>query len=91
MASITAAEVVFAKSSLESFAQYEDAIYGMATTVANVGGTISQAMDAIKATTAGGLLSETDAARAINNLTSYGYSVQEATRLIQLIPLPRLP
>lgn len=83
MASITAAEVVFAKKSLESFAEYEDAIYGMVATVSNVGGTISEAMEGIRATTANGLLSETDAARAINNLTAYGYSVQEATRLVQ--------
>ena len=83
LASITAAETVFVKDSLASFAEYEDAVYGMATTVGNVGGTIEQAMTGIKEATASGLISETDAARAINNLTSYGYSVQEATRLIQ--------
>lgn len=83
LASITALEAVFVKDSLASFAQYEDAVYGMATTVGNVGGTISQAMESIRETTANGLLSETDAARAINNLTSYGYSVQEVTQLIQ--------
>lgn len=83
LASITALEVAFAKSSLDAFSQYEDAMYGMAVTVSNVGGTIGEAMAAIQESTANGLLSETDAARAINNLTSYGYSVQEATRLIQ--------
>lgn len=83
LASITALEVAFAKDSLSAFASYEDAMYGMATTVANVGGTISDAMAGIREATANGLLSETDAARAINNLTSYGYSVGEATRLIQ--------
>ena len=83
LASITALEVAFAKSSLNAFSQYEDAMYGMAATVASVGGTIGEAMTAIRESTANGLLSETDAARAINNLTNYGYSVQEATRLIQ--------
>ena len=83
LASITAVEAVFVKDSLASFAQYEDAVYGMATTVGNVGGTIEQAMEGIREATASGLISETDAARAINNLTTYGYSVQEATRLIQ--------
>ena len=83
LASITALEVAFAKSSLDAFAQYEDAMYGMATTVGNVGGTIDEAMESIRETTASGLLSETDAARAINNLTSYGFSVQQATDLIR--------
>lgn len=83
LASITALEVAFAKSSLDAFSSYEDAMYGMATTVSNVGGTIEQAMAGIQQATSNGLLSQTDAARAINNLTSYGYSVQEATRLIQ--------
>ena len=83
LASITALEVAFAKSSLDAFASYEDAMYGMATTVTNVGGTIDQAMQSIKESTANGLLSQTDAARAINNLTAYGYSVQEATTLLQ--------
>ena len=83
LASITALEMVFAKDSLNAFAQYEDAMYGMATTVGNVGGTIQQAMSSIKEVTSNGLLSQTDASRAINNLTSYGYSVQEATTLIK--------
>jgi hypothetical protein len=85
MASITALEVVFAKDSLSAFATYEDAIYGMATTVGNVGGTIEQAMEGIRQTTANGLLSEADSAKAINNLTSFGYSVQEATTLIEAL------
>ena len=83
LVSISALEGVWVKQSLDSFSQYEDAVYGMATTVSNVGGTIEQAMEGIQASTANGLLSQTDAARAINNLTSYGYSVQEATRLVQ--------
>lgn len=83
LASITAVEAVFVKESLGEFAKYEDAVYGMATTVGNVGGTITEALEGIRASTANGLLSETDLARGMNNLTSYGYSVQEATRLLQ--------
>ena len=81
LASVTALEVAFAKSSLDAFASYEDAMFGMANTVTSVGGTISQAMQGIEQATSNGLLSQTDAARAINNLTSYGYSVQQATEL----------
>lgn len=83
LATVTALEVALAKDSLAAFSSYEDAMFGMATTVGNVGGTIEQAMAGIKEVTANGLLSQTDAARAINNLTAYGYSVSEATRLVQ--------
>lgn len=83
LATVTALEVALAKDSLAAFSSYEDAMYGMATTVGNVGGTIESAMGAIRESTANGLLSQTDAARAINNLTSYGYSVSEASRLVQ--------
>lgn len=85
MATLSALETKFAKDSLETFATYEDAIYGMATTVANVGGTIEQAFGAIEETTANGLLSETESARAINNLTAYGFSVAEATELVKAL------
>ena len=86
-ASVTALETVWVKQSLEDFASYEDAVYGMATTVGNVGGTIEQAMQSIQEVTANGLLSETDASKAINNLTSYGYTVAEATELIKALTL----
>lgn len=85
LVSITALETVFVKDSLSAFASYEDAMYGMATTVGNVGGTIEQAMEGIRQTTSSGMLSETDASKAINNLTSFGYSVAEATELIQAL------
>lgn len=83
LATVTALEVALAKDSLAAFSSYEDAMFGMATTVGNVGGTIESAMGAIRDSTANGLLSQTDAARAINNLTAYGYSVSEASRLVQ--------
>ena len=85
LASMTALETVFVKDSLSAFATYEDAVYGMATTVGNVGGTIEQAMEGIKASTENGLLSQAEASKAINNLTSFGYSVQEATELIKAL------
>lgn len=83
LASLTAVEAVFVKQSLSTFAEYEDAVYGMATTVGAVGGTITEALEGIRASTANGLVSETDLARGMNNLTAYGYSVEEATRLLQ--------
>lgn len=83
LASITALETKFAKDSLSAFASYEDAVYGMAAAVGNVEGTISDAMTAIGDVTANGLLSETEAATAIRNLTAYGYSVNEARQMIE--------
>lgn len=82
-AAIATIETTMAVSSLNTFKDYENAVYGMATAVSNVGGTIEQAMGAIRESTASGLLSETDAAEAIRNLTQYGYSVREATELIK--------
>lgn len=87
LASITALEVKLAKDSVEAFASYEDSVYGMAATVTNVGDSIGQAMGGIKTATQNGLLSETDAARAINNLTAYGYSVKEATELVKALTI----
>lgn len=83
LATITALETKFAKDSLDAFAKYEDAIYGMAVNVGNTGGTIEQAMEAIRTSTASGLVSETDASKAISLLTTYGYSVEEASRLVE--------
>lgn len=83
MASITALEAVFVKEALSTFAKYEDAVYGMAASVRNVEGTITDAMNSIRSVTANGLLSETDAATAIRNLTAYGYSVEEARQMIE--------
>lgn len=87
MASITALEAVFVKESLSTFAKYEDAVYGMAASVRNVEGTITDAMNSIRSVTANGLLSETDAATAIRNLTAYGYSVDEARRMIEAMTI----
>lgn len=83
MASITALEAVFVKESMSAFANYEDAVYGMAAAVGSVKGTISDAMGAIGEVTANGLLSDAEAATAIRNLTAYGYSVNEAKQMIE--------
>ena len=87
LATITALETKMAKDSLDSFASYEDAVYGMAATVSNVGGTIKEAFTGMQEITANGLLSDTDAAKAINNLTAFGYSVQEATELVKAMTI----
>lgn len=83
LASITALEAAFLKESLSAFSKYEDAVYGMAASVGTVEGTITDAMNSIRTVTANGLLSETDAATAMRNLTAYGYSVQQATQMIE--------
>lgn len=87
VATISALDAKMVSDSLSAFAKYEDSMYGMAATVGRVGGTIEEAMEGIRQTTANGLLSETDSARAMNNLTAYGYTVQEATQLIQALTI----
>lgn len=80
---LSALEAAFVGSSMKAFAQYEDAMYGMASTVGRAGDTIETAMAGIKQATANGLLSQTDVATAMRNLTAYGYSVKEATNMIE--------
>lgn len=82
-AAITAAEVSWVSDSLAEYAKYEDALYGLTTTVDLVKGTITDALTGVKDITADGLLSEEDAIFAMRNLTAYGYSVQEATEMIK--------
>lgn len=82
-AAITAAEVSWVTDSMTEYAKYEDALYGLQTTVDTVKGTISDAMTGVREITADGLLSEEDAMIAMRNLTAYGYTVQEATEMIK--------
>lgn len=82
-AAITAAEVSWVTDSMSEYAKYEDALYGLMTTVDTVKGTVSDALTSIKELTADGLLSEEDAMIAMRNLTAYGYTVQEATNMIK--------
>lgn len=86
-AAITTAEVAWVSDSLSAYAETEDALYGLMTTVDLVKGTITDAMMNIKDITADGLLSEQDAMVAMRNLTAYGYSVQEASEMIKAMTL----
>ena len=83
LVAVSAAEGAWIKSSLDTYQQYEDALYGMKAAVATVSGSVSEAMAGVREITKSGLISETDAMTAIRNLTSYGYSVQEATEMIK--------
>lgn len=86
-AAITAAEISWVSDSLTEYAKYEDALYGLMTTVDTVKGTITDAMTEVRDITADGLLSEEDAMVAMRNLTAYGYSVQEASEMIKAMTL----
>ena len=86
-ATIGASEVAFVQSSLDEYAKYEDALYGLMTTVDTVKGTIADAMTGIREITSNGLLSEEDTMVAMRNLTAYGYSVQEATEMIKAMTI----
>ena len=86
-AAITAAEISWVSDSMDVYAKYEDALYGLTTTVDTVKGTMTDALTSIKEITADGLLSEQDAMTAMRNLTAYGYSVQEATEMIKAMTI----
>lgn len=86
-AAITAAEISWVSDSMSEYAKYEDALYGLMTTVDTVKGTITDAMAEVRDITADGLLSEEDAMVAMRNLTAYGYSVQEASEMIKAMTL----
>lgn len=86
-AAITAAEISWVSDSMSEYAKYEDALYGLMTTVDTVKGTITDAMTEVRDITADGLLSEEDAMVAMRNLTAYGYSVQEASEMIKAMTL----
>ena len=78
-----AALVAFKASALDSFKNYETAMFGLANSVKNVEGTIADAMDSIGNSTSGGLLSMQDTAIAMRNLTEYGYSVDQAAQMLR--------
>lgn len=70
---------------VEAYNQYESAMNGVAAVARGTGQDIAASITAVKDISAGGLISQSDAAAAIKNLEAYGYSVEEATQLISVM------
>ncbi|MDE6182202.1 MAG: hypothetical protein K2F59_03240, partial [Eubacteriales bacterium] len=82
------ATVVFAgivssvNKGIEAYTQYTNAISGLRSQMEYVGEDMGRATEMIKELTADGLISESDVAMSIKNLTLYGYSLEEANQII---------
>lgn len=69
----------------ESYNSYQAAMNGVKAVAQATGNDVAASMEAIRQTTANGLISQEDAAAAIKNLQVYGYSVDQATQLINIM------
>lgn len=70
---------------VDAYNRYEAAMSGVAAVAKGTGQDVAGSMAAVKELSEGGLLSQADAAASIKNLEAYGYSLEEATRLIQVM------
>lgn len=70
---------------VDSYNQYEAAMNGVRAVASATGNDVTASLGAVKEVTAGGLISQSDAAASIKNLQLYGYSVEEATELIKVM------
>ncbi len=77
---ITVAAAV--KKGVDSFNKAEMALKGLASQMEYVGESTSKALEIVSEKTADNLLSKTDASEAIKNLTIYGFSLEQTSRLL---------
>lgn len=69
----------------DSYNEYQAAMNGVKAVASATGNDVSASLQAVKDVTAGGLISQADAAASIKNLQLYGYSVEEATEMINIM------
>lgn len=69
----------------EAYNQYQAAMNGVKAVARATGNDVAESMQSIRDVTAGGLITQEDAAAAMKNLQRYGYSVQEATQMIKVM------
>lgn len=74
--------IVSVNKGIDAYNQYTNAMSGLKSQMEYVGEDIGKATEMVKELTKDGLMSETDVAMAIKNLTSYGYSLQQANDMI---------
>jgi len=70
--------------SVGAFNQYQAAMNGVSAVAQATGNSVTSSIDAVKEASAGGLITQADAAASIKNLELYGYSVEQATELIKI-------
>ena len=74
--------VVSVNKGIEAYNQYTNAMSGLKSQMEYVGEDMGKATEMVKELTKDGLMSETDVAMAIKNLTLYGYSLEQANDMI---------
>lgn len=72
-------------SAVEAYNQFEASMNGVKAVASATGNDVAASLQAVKDVTANGLISQADAAASIKNLQLYGYSVEEATQMIQVM------
>ena len=83
LAKINAGMAVFAASSIKSFAEFDASFQRMSATVSSKGQSISNAIKALQEVSSRGLITKQATAESIQNLVSFGYSVDEARQMIE--------
>lgn len=79
---VFASIVVSINKGIEAYNQYTNAMSGLKSQMEYVGQDMGKATEMMKELTKDGLISETDVAMAIKNLTIYGYSLEQANDIL---------
>lgn len=91
VASLATAGVAFSglKSAIgdvtDAYNSYQAAMNGIKAVARATGNDVSDSMSAIRGATASGLVSQEDAAAAMKNLQLYGYTVEQAAQMINIM------
>lgn len=79
---IFSAILIGAKKGLDTFNQYSSVMNGLSSQMEHLGVNIVDAMDVVQQKSADGLISPSDVAAAVKNLTSYGYTLKQAADMV---------
>lgn len=70
---------------IDAYNKYQSAMLGVQSVAESTGAGVSNAMQVVRDATKDGLLSEADAAAAVKNLISFGFSAEQAAQMIQVL------
>lgn len=70
---------------VDAYNSFEASMNGVKAVASATGNDVAESLAAVKGVTAGGLISQADAAASIKNLQLYGYSIEQATQLINVM------
>ena len=74
--------LIGAKKGLDTFNQYTSTMNGLSSQMEHLGINLVDAMDVVQKKSADGLISPSDVAASIKNLTSYGYTLEQAADMV---------